>query len=185
MATSRKISTGPGGKGDLANIVVPDAGQLPYPYLWAAGIPALSTTTPGTDVACSNGDFYYAMIFIPTRVEITGATNLIGSVGGTDKVIYYLWDATGAVLASTAVAGVIVGTAATLQTRIPFIDPITIDGPGRYFVGAQFNGTTAKFRAHAIGNHPTGSTAGTFGTGGAITPPTTFTADKGPVICLY
>lgn len=186
MSFTNKVSTGPGGQGEVAQIVVPDLGRSQYPYLWAAGIAPISTTSPGTDAACTNGDFFYSAIWIPTRMKVTGATNLIGSVGGTDKVIYYLWDDDGVLLANSDTAGVTVGTAATLQTRKAFLDPVVVDGPGLYFVGVQFNGTTAKFRAHAIGNHPTGSQAGTFGTTAAIASvPTTFTADKGPVLGIY
>jgi hypothetical protein len=177
-----KVSTGPGGKGEVGHIVVP---QTQYPYLWVLGQGPLSTTTPGTDSACTDGTFYAGAVFVPARTLITGATNLIGSVGGTDKVIYYLWDSTGALLAWTAVAGTTVGTTATMQTRLAFVDPVTIDGPALVYAGCIFNGTTAKFRTHAIGNGPAFSSTGTFGTNAALTVATTFTADKAPVMGLY
>lgn len=185
MARTKKVSTGPGAQGAEASILVVDAGRVEYPYHWVLGQGPLSTTTPGTDVACTNGTFYAGAIWIPARMTVTGATNLIGSVGGTDKVIYYLWDGAGAVLANTTLAGTTVGTAATMQTRLAFLDPIVIEGPGLYFAGVIFNGTTAKFRAHAIGNGPAFSSTGTFGTNASLTVATTFTADKAPIMGLY
>ena len=177
-----KVSTGPGGLGEVSSIIVP---QVSYPYLWVHEQRPLSTTTPGTDVACTNGTFYCGSIRVPNRTTITGATNLIGSVGGTTKVIYYLWDSTGAVIAYTALAGTVVGTAATMQTRLAFVDPVTIDGPTLIYGGVIFDGTTAKFRAFAIGNDPAFSSTGTFGTNASITVAATFTADKAPVMGLY
>lgn len=182
MSQPVKVSTGPGAKGELGNIVVPAA---EHPWLWVLWQGPLSTTTPGTDTAATNGTFYAGALWVPGRTTFTGATNLIGSVGGTDKVIYYLWDKDGALLAWTAVAGTTVGTAATMQTRLAFVDPVTVDGPTYVYAGLIFNGTTAKFRSHAIGNGPAFSSTGTFGTNAALTVATTFTADKAPIMGLY
>ena len=178
-------SFGPGALDRPAtNLIVGDGVNGPYPYLWVLGQGPLTTTTPGTDAACTNGTFYAGAILVPHRVTITGATNLIGSVGGTDKVIYYLWDKNGAVIQTTVLAGVTVGTTATMQTRQAFLDPVVLD-PGLYYAGAIFNGATAKFRAHAIGNGPAFSSTGTFGTNAALTTAATFTADKAMVLGLY
>jgi len=61
--------------------------------------------------------------------------------------------------------------------------------PGRYFIAVQCNGTTATTRRQAAangGNTMTQSATGTFGTVPAsFTPPTTFTADVGPIARLY
>jgi hypothetical protein len=179
---ANKVSTGPGGRGDVASVVV---GPSNYPYLWVLEQGPLSTTTPGTDAACTSGTFYAGAVRVPATATFTGATNLIGSVGGTDKVIYYLWDSAGLVIAYTALAGVTVGTAATMQTRIPFVEPVLVDGPCLLYAGCIFNGTTAKFRAHAIGNAPAFSSTGTFGTNASLVTAATFTADKAPVMGLY
>jgi hypothetical protein len=69
-------------------------------------------------------------------------------------VITYLWDSTGAVVANAALAGATVGTLATWQ-RVDFTATYAAR-PGMYYAGIIGNGVTAKFRAHATGNHPAG-----------------------------
>ena len=143
--------------------------------------------TSGTDSACTNGTAYVGTLNIPGNCTITGLEYLIGSVGGTDKVIVSLHDEGGAVLANSAVAGVTVGTAANTQ-QVPFTAAVTVVGPCKVFVALTFNGTTAKFRtipAFCHGGILGNSVTQTFGTVAAFTPPTTFTADKVPVANLY
>ncbi len=143
------------------------------------------TLTTGTDTACDNGTRFYGEVFVPANATLTGIEYLIGSVGGTDSVVVYLWDAAGTVVANSALAGATVGTAATYQ-QVAFTAPYAAVGPAVYFVGVQFNGATAKFRTIPTGTRrPAASNAGTFGTAAVITPPTTFTADKAPVAWTY
>jgi hypothetical protein len=186
VALTNQFSKGPGSRSIPATLLIPDGAQDPYPYLWVGGLPATSVTLPGASGTPVAGTFYYGAIYVPHRMVLTGATNLIGLTGGTDKVIYVLWDADGALKAYTAVAGVTVGTTQTLQTRIPFTDPVTVDGPSIYYLGLQINGTTARFNWMEVGNHPCSSFTGVFGTMAAITTPaTTFTTDKSPVMGTY
>lgn len=146
--------------------------------------------TSGTDTACSNGTAYVGSIFLPNNKTITGIQYLVGSVGGTDKVVVSLHDYnTGAVLANSATAGTLVGTAAN-NFQVAFTATYNAVGPKHYWIALTFNGTTAKFRsvpAHCqagsgvLGNGVTQ----TFGTPATFTPPTTFTADKVPVASVY
>lgn len=145
--------------------------------------------TSGTDTACSNGTAYVGSVFVPENCTVTGIQYLIGSVGGTDKVIASLHDKNGTLLANSALAGATVGTAATLQ-QVAFTSTYAAVGPAYYFIALTFNGTTAKFRSvpaycnagnGVIGNGVTQ----TFGTAATFTAPTTFTADKVPVASLY
>jgi hypothetical protein len=82
--------------------------------------------------------------------------------------------------ASTAQSGT-----AALQA-FAFTTAPTLKGPGVYYIGVQFDSTSARFRTHALGvagaSKKTGETYGTFTT---ITPPTTFTTALGPVGSLY
>jgi hypothetical protein len=139
--------------------------------------------TSGTDTAGINGQVWISEIRIPVNVTLTGISFLLGSVGGTDKVIVSLYDSKGNVLATSAVAGVTAGTLATFQ-RVAFTAPITL-APGLYYVGVQTNGTTAKLRTQAAGDHNTGVASQTFGTPVAITPPASFTAANGPIAMTY
>lgn len=159
----------------------------------AGGIPRNICTwqaiaaTSGTDTACTNGTAYVGSIYVPLNCTVTGIQYLVGSVGGTDKVVASLHDASGTPLANSATAGATVGTAAQVQ-QVAFTATYSAVGPAYYFVALTFNGTTAKFRsvpAHTqsgvIGNGVTQ----TFGTVAAFTAPTTFTADKVPVASIY
>jgi hypothetical protein len=153
--------------------------------IWSAG-GSVALATAGTDVACTDGTTYFTEIYIPTLRVLTGVFYLIGSVGGTNSVIVTLYDNTGAVLANSLAAGTTVGTAANIQS-VAFTSTFTTTYSGQYFYGCTFNGTTAKFRAYVIPGSPfiAGSEAETFGTVTAITPGTTFTADKGPIGGVY
>lgn len=151
---------------------------------WVGKIGPLLATA-GTDTACDNGSRFWGEIDIPSNTTVTGIAYLIGSVGGTDKAIVELHNSTGALVATSALAGTTVGTAANLQ-KIPFTAPYAATA-GKYYIAVQFNGTTAKFRTHAIpgGAFVAASAAGTFGTSATITPGTTYTADKAPIACTY
>ncbi len=164
-----------------------DIGTLLAPTI-SPRIPTVVATslTYGTDKTPVATETYFAEISIPANVTLTGIEALIGSVGGTDKFVFALYSSTGAVVANTAVAGVTVGTTATFQ-RIAFTTPYQAKGPAQFFVGVQVNGTTARLRTIPVG--PTlacgKKTGETFGTLTTITPPTTFTADLGPVANTY
>ena len=147
------------------------------------------TATSGTDTACSNGTVYTGSVFLPMNATITGIQYLIGSVGGTDKVVAALYNKTGTLLANSATAGATVGTAAQSQ-QVAFTSTYAAVGPAYYHIGLCFNGTTAKFRSVPaycdMGSGVVGNgVAQTFGTPATITAPTTFTADKVPIASLY
>lgn len=140
--------------------------------------------TSGTDVACTNGTLYYGSIFLPGNVTINNVNYLIGSVGGTDKVIVTVHNLAGTLLANSALAGTTVGTAANTQS-VALTTPYQFVGPGHILIGLTFNGTTAKFRAvpaFCSAGLLGGSATQTFGTAATITPnATNFTADLTPV----
>lgn len=151
--------------------------------------PALGSLTSGTNTTPVAGTRYTCSIFIPHQVTVTGIGYLIGTVGGTDKAIVELHDADGALIANSALAGTTVGTLATFQ-EIDFTAPVTIIGPGWYFLSVTVNGTTCRLRTipTALGISQTAltkSAAGTFGTLGTLTEPTSFAADVGPIAYTY
>ena len=163
------------------------------PVLWAAGGSTVLATS-GTDVACANGNRFWVQLDIPYDVTLTGIAYLVGSVGGTDSVVVQLHNSAGVEVATSkktgANHGALVGTAAQFQS-CPFYVGSTATPyaavAGRYYVSVQFNGTTAKFRAYPIPGSKfiAGTAAGTWNTKANITPGTTFTADKGPIIMTY
>lgn len=150
-----------------------------------AGDAEPSTSTTGTDTTPVNGTVWVSELFVPANCTATGISYLIGSVGGTDKVNVSLYNSAGVLLANSAVdSSVTVGTTATMQ-RVPFTSTYAVTGPAKYFIGVQINGTTSRLRTQAFGDVDVTSVAGTFNTLPALTPPTTFTASKGPIAMLY
>ena len=141
----------------------------------------------GTDAVSVAGSVYVASLWVPESFLSTGATLLNGTTAGTDKLIYVLYDAGGAKLANTAVAGTTASGTDAFQ-GIAWTAPQVVTGPARYFLGLQVNGTTTKKRTVATVTNTTlvgNSRTGTFGTLPAITVPTSLTADTAVVGCLY
>jgi hypothetical protein len=150
--------------------------------------PALTSLTSGTNVTPVAGTRYSCSIYVLHNMLMTGIGYLIGTVGGTDKAIAELHDADGKLIATSALAGVTVGTAATFQ-ELPFTAPVQVL-QGWYYLSITMNGTTARLRAiaTALGISQVAlakSATGTFGTVGDLTVPTTFTADTGPIAYTY
>lgn len=147
------------------------------------------TNTSGTDTACTNGTIYAGSICVPAGMTITGVQYLIGSVGGTTKVIASLHNYLGTVLTSSDQAGTTVGTLATVQ-KVPFTVSHTVFQPTWLHIGLTFDGTTAKFRTIPAGCNAGngvvgGSRAQTFGTSASFTAWTTFNADLIPIMSIY
>lgn len=184
-----------------ANGVQPQSGRMNLQQLAAAVSLfqnfASKTTVSGTryysswdanatqPTAADGGAVQSAPLGLATGIQVQ-----VGSVGGTDNWLVELHDSSGVLLATSATAGALVGTAGTWQ-QFAFSSPYSIV-PGRYFLVVQGNGTTAKpavynFPAPAAGTTPliTGSATGVFGTGANFTPATTYTANVGPVAMLY
>lgn len=157
---------------------------LPYTAstVFHSGMAAPMTTTTGTDTTPVTTETYIAEVFIPCNTTLTGVAVLNGSaVAG--KMTCALYDSDGAIVATTASTDQS-GTAA--YQKVPFSTVTPVKGPAKYFVGAQFNNTSARFRTHILGNFGAAKKTGeTYGTVTAITPPTTFTTALGPIASTY
>lgn len=143
----------------------------------------------GTSTTASTTSQYNATVFVPNTFIATGITNLNGSAVDTaSKKIFILHSAAGNVIGNSAVAG----TAATGNDAfqaIAFTTPLIVTGPATYFIGLQddtadVNGIRTIATA-TFNGLPAGVTTSVFGTVSAITVPSTFTADQGPVACIY
>lgn len=145
--------------------------------------------TSGTDTAFASGTLFVSSIFIPANKTLTGIGFLLGSVGGTDKVVVQLNSASGALLANSTLtgSGTTAGTAAQTQ-KIDFTSTYAAVGPAMYFIGVSANGNTAKLRtvpAFTGVELFAASLAQTAATPAAIVAPTTFTADTAPIAFVY
>jgi hypothetical protein len=138
------------------------------------------------DKTMVSGTRYYSSINIGFPATLTGIQVLIGTTGGTDNWLAELHSPTGVLLATSATAGALVGTASTWQ-RFAFTSTYSLTVPGTYFLAIQGNGNTAKLATLNSDVNPTltGSATGSFGTGASITPPTTYTANLGPMAMVY
>lgn len=137
----------------------------------------------GTNTTTVAGTMLYGEIFLNRATSLTGIGVLNGATIGTDKGIVVLFDATGAPVAWSALAGVTTVGANAFQ-QYPFTAVTAALPPGQYFIGYQSNGTTDTVRTVAVStfNDLVGAGAtGVFGTIPSITVPATLTADKAPI----
>lgn len=148
----------------------------------SAALNWLNATADKTTVA---GSRYYGSFVLGSSVLLTGIGVLVGGTGGTDLWIFELHDSTGALVATTTTSGTTAGTANTWQ-RIAFTSTYQA-AAGTYYIAVQSNGNTAKPAVYSSPGLPitSGSATGTFATGAAITPPTTYTASLAPMALVY
>ncbi len=184
------------------------AGANPQSEKWAMYKLALAMYTmlnslSKTPVA---GSIYYIGYFIgvqytPTprgsviseqSFAVTGVNVAVGATGGTDTLHVGVYNSAGVLVARSITAGVTLGTALTIQ-QVPLyqtdgstIGPVTLTS-GTYYIAVQLSGTTGRFQTVNSPIWPTfsGSQTGASGTLAAITPPTTYTANLGPMATLY
>ena len=150
--------------------------------VFATGDVPPTTTTTGTDTTPVVTETYIARVFIPINTLVTGITALNGSaVAGNVTAILYDKDGYPvAQSASTAQSG----TAA--YQAFAFTAAYNAVGPGLYFIGLQFNNTSARFRTHILGAFTAFKKTGeTYGTATQITSPNSFTTAQGPIASTY
>lgn len=141
---------------------------------------ATSAYTAQTPVAT---EFYFAEIFIPANVTVTGvAVFNSATISGNLKV--GLANSAGANVATSA-STAMSGTSA--YQLVPFTGTYAAVGPATYFVEVFYDNATARPNTLTAGSCGVSkATAQVFATGfTAITPPTTFTTALGPVASVY
>lgn len=144
--------------------------------------------TSGTDSTVAIA-LFYGSTYVPGDCLVQGIGYLVGSAGGTGKVIVSLHDADGVVLTQSAVAGTVIGTAAQTQ-EVAFTAPYQLQGPGTFLLAVTFNeAATRKYRtvpAYCDGGMLGGTATQTFVAITSFTPAATrFTADQSPICYLY
>lgn len=150
-----------------------------------------TAATSGTDTTPAEKKLFLAGLWLPVNKTIKGIGFLVGSVGGTNKAVVGLFDASGQLLAKSTETseGTTVGTAAEVQ-ELDFTSTYDAVGPGYYFLGVTMNGNTARLRTvpkNVGGSNMRGGevTLAAKNVLAAITPPTSFTPDKAPVCYVY
>jgi hypothetical protein len=166
-------------------------GTSTMPIVAACNVPigSVAYASVGTNTADIANKRMTTSIWVPQSVFATGLQVLQGGTATTDTITAQLADSGGKVFAPGAAAGVALSGANTFLS-VPFAAAQIITGPALYFASIVGNGATAG----AYQTVPTatfknvvsqGTTSITFGTFPNFTPPTTFTADLAPVVCLY
>lgn len=141
-----------------------------------------SSATVGTDSTASITATYLCELNLSCSMLLTGASILQGSTGAGNCTLYLL-DFNGAQLAKTASFSVSGSTAQYVGNN--FTTSYFAAGPGRYYIAAQFDSASNKFRTHSLGLFGASSVASTYGTLPTLTPPTAFTANVGPIVSTY
>lgn len=146
------------------------------------GIPA-QVSTDGTDATPVATEVYFAEVFIPANVTVTGVAVFNGSVASGNLKVG-LADSTGAVVATSA-STAMSGTDA--YQRIAFTSTYAAKGPATYYVLEFVDNDTARINTHTLGNFVAGKQTGqVYATGfTTITPGSTFTTALGPIASLY
>lgn len=142
----------------------------------------VKASTDGTDKTPVTTEVYIAELNIEAPVRATGIALFNGSaVAGNIKL--GLYNSAGKLIAQTASTA---QSGTDAFQRVAFTAPINLK-PGVYYMASTHNNTGGRVNTHPIGNFgaskATGATYGTLPT--TITPPTTFTADLGPMGGLY
>lgn len=150
-----------------------------------------NTAESGTDTTPAEKKLFVSSIFLPVSKRIKGIGYLVGSVGGTNKVVAGLWDINGTLLAhsSETTEGATVGTAKEKQ-ELELTAPYFAYGPATYFIGITMNGNTARLRTipkNTIGENLLSKEISITSKNvlANITAPTAVEADKGMVGWVY
>lgn len=163
------------------------SGANGFRYPDPGGTALTSLETSGT-AAAANTEIYCTEIDLPYSMLISGLAPLNGTTVGTNKHFAILYDATGNVLANSAIAGVTTAGASTYQ-KLAFVTKYYAVGPARYFGCDGLNGTTDTIRhaITAVNDNVLGGTvtAQVFGTAAAITAPSSFTTAKVPYFMVF
>jgi hypothetical protein len=135
----------------------------------------------------ASGTTQVASLFVRYNMTVTNINCLQAGTVGTNSVIGILYNTAGTKIGNSALAGTATVGANTFLV-LPLTAPLAIQGPARYFVGLMPNGSTDNFRGVAastfVGILSAQVAAGVFGTLPNITPPTTFSANNGPICFL-
>ena len=164
----------------------------------SAGSPSHISTIPvgpvayaslGTDTTVAAADRIYIInLWVPSNKTLTGAAVLNGATVGNDKWCYYLCNNAGTVVAQSAAAGVTTSGANAFQ-EIAFTATYEAAAENNYWLCIQGNGSTDGLRTVAASTYlaftAIKTAAAAFGAETSITPPTTFTANLGPIGYVY
>lgn len=174
----------------MSGALTPNGGVAPiaagFTTFGTGGFMNVLNTTSGTSTVAVVGTIYWAAVFIPMNITVTGITYTTGTVANSGNVIGALYSASGTLLGNSALAGTAVSTISVKQ-KLAFTAAPNVTGPSVYYIALQFDAVTAKFMSfsNATESFVVGSTTGSFGTLPSITPGTTYATGVGPYASTY
>lgn len=176
-----------------SGIIAPNGGIAPintgFTAFGTGGILNTLNTSSGTSTTPIAGTIYWAAVFIPMNITVTGVTYTTGAASASCNVIGALYNSSGTLLSNSALAGIAVSTTGVKQvlTFVGAGGTVNITGPSVYYIALQFSAITGSFRSfsNASEGFVTGSTTGTFGTLPSITPGTTYATGVGPFASTF
>lgn len=163
--------------------LLPGGGFSVSPRLCHTGNAPPQVSTDGTDATPVTTEFYYAEVFVPCNMTVTGFGNMNGSVAsGNIKV--GLANSSGVIVATSA-STAMSGTDA--YQRVAFTSTYAAKGPATYYALLFVDNNTARVNTHTFGNFSAGKvTSQVYATGFTdFTPASTFTTALGPIGDLY
>jgi len=129
---------------------------------------------------------YITSVVVPRAMTVTSIDALNGGTTGTDKVVYALYDGSGALLGNTLATGTTTSGNNAFQD-IATTSAISI-GPGLYFISVAGDTGTDNIRLTAastvVDQMTTSATNSAITPATVITVPTAFAATKGPIAYL-
>lgn len=153
------------------------------PTVFHSGQAAPVAVTTGTDATAVNTQTAIVEVFVPVNTTLTGV-KWLGLATSTGNVQFSLATSAGVPITAAQTASTATSGTANYQTAA-FVTPYVALGPRKYFILMQNSGSN-HYRAHALGNFGASvKTTEVFGTFTTVTPPTTFTADVGPIADVY
>lgn len=174
----------------VANVALTATGSARY--CTGGGLIPLATAGTNTTLAAATTFEYLSEIDLPLNKTLTGVSVLAGGTAGAANhwAVALFGTTSGLPLVQTVSTTVASAASTNAFYDIPFSATYAATGPARYFVAFQTDGTTDKIQtaaaANSWGNVFTAKPATTaFGTFPSLTVPSTFTADVGPIACLY
>jgi len=171
---------------DFSNPTISFGRQGSYAFAEVIPFGSVAYGSLGNATTYVSGTTYISAVVVGADMTITNINCLNGGTVGTNSVIYTLYNSAGTKIAQTLNSGTATAGANAFQT-IALTSPIALQGPSNYWISVQANGTTDNIRTIAAStfvNARTGSATGVFGTLPAITAPTGFTANVGPLCYL-
>lgn len=154
-------------------------------YYTNVPVGSVGNASLGNDSTPVAGTTYYTSLFIP-RYFTAPSLYFMNGNAVSGKFIISLYNVKGTLITNSSLSGTNQSGVNSFMQGVLLATAI-MNAPGIFYVGLQFDGTVARFRTVASSTYVdilSKSTAGSFGTIPAFTPPTTFVTATAPIVAV-